>query len=57
MTSTITRTDYDCPPWCERTDHHPFTAIDAAEAQALADHRAGTCHLSEFSCSHCEVSA
>ena len=22
MTSTITRTDYDCPAWCERTDHH-----------------------------------
>lgn len=24
-----------------------------AEAQALADHEAGLCHLSEWSCSHC----
>ena len=22
MTTTEVRTDYDCPPWCERTDHH-----------------------------------
>lgn len=29
-------------------------AIAAAEAQARAEHDAGTCHLSEFSCSHCE---
>jgi len=28
--------------------------LDAAEAEALAAHRAGTCQLSEWSCSHCE---
>lgn len=30
-----------------------FDAISAAEAQARAEHDAGTCHLSEWSCSHC----
>jgi hypothetical protein len=35
----------------------PFAAIDAAYAQALAEHNAGTCHLSEWSCSYCEASA
>lgn len=34
-----------------------FDAIAAAEAQASTDHEAGTCHLSEWSCSFCEVSA
>lgn len=33
------------------------TAIDRAEAQAHADHDAGTCHLSEWSCSWCEGEA
>lgn len=32
-----------------------FDAIDAAEAAARAQHRAGTCHLSEWSCSYCEA--
>ena len=30
--------------------------IRAAEAEALARHQAGTCHESEWSCSHCEAS-
>lgn len=30
-------------------------AVTSAEAQALAAHEAGTCHLSEWSCSHCEA--
>lgn len=30
--------------------------IQVAEAEALARHRAGTCHESEWSCSHCEAS-
>lgn len=30
-------------------------AIASAEAQALADHNAGTCHQSEWSCSFCEA--
>jgi hypothetical protein len=29
-------------------------AIEAAEAEALRQHNAGTCHLSEWSCSWCE---
>ena len=29
-------------------------AIEAAEAEALRLHVAGACHLSEWSCSHCE---
>lgn len=33
----------------------PILAIDAAEAKALADHREGHCHLSEWSCSYCEA--
>ena len=28
-------------------------AIDQAEAEALRQHQAGTCHLSEWSCSWC----
>lgn len=32
-----------------------FTQIDAAETDALARHQAGTCHESEWSCSHCEA--
>ena len=31
-----------------------IAAVEAAEADALAAHNAGTCHLSEWSCSHCE---
>lgn len=34
-----------------------YAAIAAAEAVALAEHKAGTCHLSEWSCSHCESEA
>ena len=34
-----------------------FAAVAAAEATALAEHNAGTCHLSEFTCSHCEADA
>lgn len=33
----------------------PLAAIEAAEAAALAAHEAGTCHLSEWSCSYCEA--
>ena len=29
-------------------------AVEAAEARALAEHKAGACHLSEWSCSYCE---
>ena len=32
-------------------------AVAAAEAEALRAHEAGTCHLSEWSCSHCEAAA
>ena len=32
-------------------------AIERAEAEALRAHEAGTCHLSEWSCSHCETAA
>ena len=32
-----------------------FAVIDRAYADAQAAHEAGTCHLSEWSCSHCEV--
>ena len=32
-------------------------AIDAAYSQAEADHQAGVCHLSEWSCSYCEKGA
>lgn len=31
-----------------------FEAIDQANADALALHERGQCHLSEWSCSHCE---
>lgn len=31
-----------------------FAAIDAAYAQALADHKSGACRDSEWSCSYCE---
>lgn len=31
-----------------------ITAITQAEAEALAQHEAGTCHQSEWTCSHCE---
>ena len=34
-----------------------FAAIDRAYAEALARHEAGTCHLSEWSCSYCEQEA
>ncbi len=30
-------------------------AVAAAEWLAQRDHEAGTCHLSEWSCSHCEA--
>lgn len=33
----------------------PIAAIEAAEAQALADHESGACQESEWSCSHCEA--
>lgn len=36
---------------------NPAAAIAAAQAQALASHRAGTCHRSEWSCGHCEREA
>ncbi len=32
-------------------------AVARAEAEALRAHEAGTCHLSEWSCSHCEAAA
>lgn len=32
-------------------------AVEAAEAEALRQHQAGTCHLSEWSCSYCEANA
>ena len=32
-------------------------AVEAAEQRALADHQAGVCHPSEWSCSHCEAAA
>lgn len=32
----------------------PIATITAAESHALAEHDAGRCHLSEFSCSACE---
>jgi len=32
-------------------------AIERAEAEALRAHEAGECHLSEWSCSHCEAAA
>ena len=32
-------------------------AIERAEAEALRLHEAGECHLSEWSCSHCEAAA
>ena len=32
-------------------------AIERAEAEALRAHEAGTCHLSEWSCSACEQEA
>ena len=32
-------------------------ACERAEAEALRAHEAGTCHLSEWSCSHCESAA
>ena len=32
-------------------------AVADAEAEALRAHEAGTCHLSEWSCSHCEAAA
>jgi len=35
------------------TDLH--AAVANAEAAAVAAHNAGTCHLSEWSCSHCEA--
>jgi hypothetical protein len=37
------------------TQADPIAAIEAAEQQARAEHEAGTCHLSEWSCSHCEA--
>lgn len=32
-------------------------AVTAAEADARRQHDEGLCHLSEWSCSHCEVAA
>lgn len=32
-------------------------AVADAEAEALRAHEAGECHLSEWSCSHCEARA
>ena len=32
-------------------------AVADAEAEALRLHEAGGCHLSEWSCSHCEAAA
>ena len=32
-------------------------AVADAEAEALRLHEAGECHLSEWSCSHCEAAA
>ena len=32
-------------------------AVADAEAEALRAHEAGTCHLSEWSCTHCEAAA
>lgn len=32
-----------------------IAAVERAEAAALVAHDAGTCHLSEWSCSHCEA--
>ena len=32
-----------------------IAAIDAAEADALRQHQAGTCHMSEWSCSWCQA--
>ncbi len=39
------------------TDAEPdvVDAVAQAEASALAAHNAGTCHLSEWSCSYCEA--
>lgn len=38
-------------------DDRMFAAIDRAYAEARARHEAGTCHLSEWSCSYCEAQA
>jgi len=32
-------------------------AVARAEAEALRAHESGTCHLSEWSCTHCETAA
>ena len=32
-------------------------AVARAEAEALRAHESGECHLSEWSCSHCEAAA
>lgn len=32
-----------------------LAAVTQAEDRAMADHVAGVCHLSEWSCSACEV--
>ena len=37
--------------------HGVSAAVARAEAEALRAHEAGTCHLSEWSCSHCEAAA
>lgn len=31
-----------------------FAAVESAERKALALHQRGECHLSKWSCSHCE---
>lgn len=41
--------------WMEA--HAVVTAVSDAEAKALADHQAGTCSASEWSCSLCEAGA
>lgn len=39
----------------ELTISDPIAAVAAAEAEVQAQHEAGTCHLSEWSCSYCEA--
>lgn len=45
---------------CTRFSHDhadPVVMVALAEAFALHEHNVGTCHLSEWSCSHCEREA
>jgi hypothetical protein len=50
------RTLDDAPPPGPAAVRSIMAAIHNAEARALAAHQAGTCRLSEWSCSHCEAS-